>query len=284
MVFDPDASALACPHCQSTVLIEKDHRAIVRYEFDPLQVDCRDGEMVRSARCDNCGSYLDPGVNIVSQTCPFCGSARIVPIQTFLGVTPRSLIPFRISRVRALEILTKWVDQAVPFSLKGEYRTNGMYGMYVPYWSYSVVINADSSTKGFSTEAGGSRFVNYSEVIVPATRYMDEELLHAIEPYILIELVPYRSEYLAGFRSEYHSIGLHNGWESARKIILKCQDESIFSEAGSQLDINALSENISYRHFLLPVWVHTYPYHGKTYETLINGQTGVIHGRMPYTD
>ena len=34
---------------------------------------------------------------------------------------------------------------------------------------------------------------------------------------------------------------------------------------------------------LVPIWLLTYAYHAKTYQVIVNGYTGAIAGRHPYS-
>ena len=41
--------------------------------------------------------------------------------------------------------------------------------------------------------------------------------------------------------------------------------------------------DVRWKHILLPMWSVTYDFRGKSYAVLINGQSGRIAGRAPYS-
>jgi hypothetical protein len=42
-------------------------------------------------------------------------------------------------------------------------------------------------------------------------------------------------------------------------------------------------ENLKFKHILLPVWISSFKFKGKTYQFLVNGQTGEVQGERPYS-
>ncbi len=63
----------------------------------------------------------------------------------------------------------------------------------------------------------------------------------------------------------------------ARQEILSHYDTT------SQIVVQPTFSQISYKHVLLPVWMATYQYKNKTYQYMINGQTGDVSGSFPYS-
>jgi hypothetical protein len=55
---------------------------------------------------------------------------------------------------------------------------------------------------------------------------------------------------------------------------------------GSQQRMQSLHtdyENLKFKHILLPVWISSFKFKGKTYQFLVNGQTGEVQGERPYS-
>ena len=49
------------------------------------------------------------------------------------------------------------------------------------------------------------------------------------------------------------------------------------------LQVHAHWSDQTFKHILVPVWLLTYDYHGKSFQVLINGYTGTIAGKRPYS-
>jgi hypothetical protein len=47
------------------------------------------------------------------------------------------------------------------------------------------------------------------------------------------------------------------------------------------LRISPIYTGRTFKHILVPVWLLTYDYHGKTFRTVANGVTGTVAGRYP---
>jgi hypothetical protein len=55
---------------------------------------------------------------------------------------------------------------------------------------------------------------------------------------------------------------------------------------GDQQRISAQTtvvDEIRFKHLLLPVWVGSYRYAGKTYQVVVNGQSGEVEGDRPFS-
>jgi hypothetical protein len=40
-------------------------------------------------------------------------------------------------------------------------------------------------------------------------------------------------------------------------------------------------ETVKFKHILLPLWLAAYSFHGKTYQFMVNGESGRVAGRSP---
>ena len=110
-----------------------------------------------------------------------------------------------------------------------------------------------------------------------------------IEPYDTNNAKKYAPEFLAGFISERYSVGLQQGWESAKagidnllksEITQKIKREKHADKVAS-LKMTTTFDGITYKHLMLPMWVSNFVYKDKVYNFYINGQTGKVGGRYP---
>ena len=110
-----------------------------------------------------------------------------------------------------------------------------------------------------------------------------------LEPFNTKDNVAYKPEYIAGFASERYAIGLKEGWEKAKSSIYsklrRAVREKIRREKRADrvdnLKTESFYQNITYKYLLLPIWISSFRYGDKTYQFMVNGQTGKVAGRTP---
>lgn len=319
MVFDPQSQDLKCEYCKNIIALNDDRQDPTAYGFDnDSELDSRVwGEKSHSVKCKNCGAQTIFDAYIVSDRCPFCGNSNIQEEVISAGIPPESIIPFKISAETAVARYKKWLKGKwlAPSKLKKGVSNQSVQltGMYVPCWSF------DTNTSSFYTAMAGEYYYvtvyrteirngkpeqvahqerrtrwypvsgqyteNFRDYIVDSSVHIDDNMMSRIEPYNMSELIPYKPEYLSGFKAERYSVDLKTGWETAKDRL------SITIERGIEAQINA--DEISdlrfkttyyskkFKHILLPLWFSSFKYKDKTYGYMINGQTGRVDGKSP---
>ena len=99
-------------------------------------------------------------------------------------------------------------------------------------------------------------------------------------------VIDFSSPYLSGFLAEKYDVEKDQVYPTMRDRVEKAVDE-VFKESiqsysslrieSSKVDI----ENVRFDYTLLPIWILTYLYNGKTYIFAMNGQTGKVFGELP---
>lgn len=318
-VFDPETQGLKCIYCGGIEEIHIDpEQEIVSYPLEEARKDARLqnwGEAKRVIHCDNCGanSVLDQVQTALS--CAFCGSSYVVEQNEDAGIHPESLLPFLVTKDRALELFRRWKKKRwlAPRDFKKHKLDHQLQGIYIPYWSY------DSDTKSRYTAQVGTyhyrtvtrtRTVNgkreqyqtterytvwrptsgthqeeFRDILVHASRQMNDKHMEAIGPYPLERLLPYRPDYLSGFAAEKYSVDVESGWARGKQMIESILRRHITRRIGGDevrnLRIHTRYSRNMYKHVLLPVWNSSYVYKDKTYPYIVNGQTGKVTGDAP---
>ncbi|MDD4494175.1 MAG: hypothetical protein PHV32_07485 [Eubacteriales bacterium] len=316
MTFKPDTQQLYCGYCSRSIDISKEG-SIREYDFFTAGETNEGnwGSEKRVMKCENCGAQTVLDIYIHAQKCAFCGSSHIVINNESAGIAPESLIPFQISEEQAKANFKKWIKKKffVPGKAKKEYVMNKLNGVYVPFWTYDT--DTFSSYMGeageyyyvtrhdWATVNGKRQMVTrrerkirwyptsgvytsyFDDVIVNASRNMDEKALSDIYPFQLDRLVPYKPEYLSGFLAERYGIGLTEGWQKGRETvkngIYKGIVRQIHADEVRNLQVNTQYRSITYKHILLPLWLSAFTYKEKLYRYMVNGQTGVVQGKAP---
>jgi len=276
------------------------------------------GTETRSFKCGSCSATISVEPNLSATVCPFCGSHHVLEQeQSSRVLKPESLVPFQIDQKVAIEKFRSWLG-------RGWFRPNEVkriaqnadarvQGIYIPFWTfdaqtyskwhaeagyyyyvteqYTVTVDGKRQTQTRQVRktrwepASGSHDEFFDDVLVYATKSVNERILERIYPFDTTKLVPYRPQYLAGWRAEEYQIDLETGWQSGQEIIkdrlqAACAQE-VPGDTHRNLRVQTRFQDITFKHVLLPVWLASYRYSNKVYNFMVNGQTGKVKGEAP---
>ena len=317
MSFDPDSQSLICPYCNNKIDITTQQGDIKEYDFISAEDNAPQnwGVEKRVMKCESCGAETVLDENAAAQFCPFCGSSHIIKNDSSAGIAPESLIPFKISQQKALGLFKTWVGKRffAPRALKNEYTVQRLTGTYIPFWTYDAdtysTYSAEAGTYYYVTETdwverdgkkvmvtrqvrktrwrhvSGVYSEFFNDVLVNASKQIDENLMNKLEPFEFSELLHYKPEFLSGFTAERYSIGLKEGWQRAVDFVKSGINSGITKEINADevrsLMVSTSYNDVKYKHILLPIWISAYTYKNKVFRYMINGQTGEVQGKAP---
>ena len=276
------------------------------------------GAPVQTIQCKDCGATVNVGQGERTTACAFCGSKQVLAAQTNeSAIRPESLLPFAITKEDANKRFAEWLSGLWfrPSDLKRMAKVNEMGGVYVPYWTFnSQVLSQWTAERGwhyYVTEtytamengqrvtrtrqvqrtrwepASGSRNDWYEDVLVCAGRGLPKELAEKLSSFNCKQLVAYQPQYLAGWRAEAYALDLMPGWQEAQGKIAQSQEGRCGGDVGGDTRRNLMVHNqysrTTFKHVLLPIWIAGYRYGGKPYQFLVNGQTGEVVGKAPWS-
>jgi len=249
-------------------------------------------------KCEGCGAntVLPPGQ--ISEVCPFCGSTHVVRIEMDPDVIePDGIIRFQLSPEQAIERFRVWLGKRwfAPADLQGQAKTGRPRAVYVPFWSFDFMGNAHWTAMVAEGSGRYKQWVQRQEdvpviedgVVVPASHTLPAKPLRALDEFDLSALEPYAADKIANWPAEIYTVSMADASIVAReKLAKKMQRKIDVEELGGStyhsLQVSTLRLGTDrYHHLLLPVWVFSYGYQGKTYHVLVNGQTGETEGEAP---
>jgi hypothetical protein len=316
--WDPKRKALVCPFCGTVSPVElasdgslvKEHDLVTALRAIPDDKRGWGNERV-AVQCQSCKaiSMFDP--KRVAQRCEFCGSPSIVPYtETRSAIHPESVLPFQWPEPQVREAMRKWYGSRwfAPNRMKSGALTDTVHGLYIPYWTFDAQVHADwTAEAGYyyyetrrksdgSTEqvqkvrwepASGSINHFFDDELVPATRGVDMGLLRQVEPFPTQQVVPYDSGYVSGWVVEQYQIDLVAAAQRARqqmdgKVQSLCSQQ-VPGDTQRNLQVDADYSAQTFKHVLVPIWLLAYTYGRTTYQVVINGFTGKIAGKRPYS-
>ena len=133
----------------------------------------------------------------------------------------------------------------------------------------------------------GRRSDSFDDVLVCASRGLPEKLADKLCSFDTGHLVPYRPDFLAGWRAEEYGVELNKGWGRAVESMEARQRSRCASDVPGDtqrfLKVQNRFSDETFKHVLLPIWISSYRYKEKVYRFLVNGQTGEVVGEAPWS-
>ena len=317
--FSPATGKLVCEFCRTQTDIEISQDIIHEYEFTEAvaALNTQKNQIIeKDIQCKKCGASFTLTPYSFSSNCPYCGTPAITDF--IREITPKSLIPFRLSHKEAQMLFRQWVGSrwfapnAFKKYLDGD---NTLTGYYLPYWTYDsdttsqyrglrgdiyyVTVTKTIVQNGRQrqirvqeprinwTPVSGVVYVSFDDITIGASKTISRAILDSLEPWDTTKLVPFDEKYLSGFEAEEYTVGLDNGFEFAKaKMVHKIEKNIRYDIGGDQQQIQQVQtqhENISYKNVLFPVWTASFQWQNRAYHYAINAQTGKIVGERPYS-
>lgn len=316
--WSPDEGALHCEHCNAVKMVAVRDEVILERPLSEAGVAAKGlGTDVRVTECATCGARVTFEGSSTSEACPFCGSAEVLAQEASRNaIRPESLIPLEIGRGIVEETFRTWIGSLWfrPNAIKRTRKIEAV-GVYVPAWTFDAAVHSDwsaqSGTYYWVTEtytvrvngktqlrtrqvrkvrwwpSWGQRDDVHDDVLVIASRGIDGELASSLGNFSTDGLVPYAPSYLAGWRAEEYQVDLEQGWVRGRELMRDIQQSrcaaDVPGDTHRSLRVRNTFRDVRWKHVLLPMWSVTYDFRGKSYAVLINGQSGELAGRAPYS-
>lgn len=319
--FAPGEQALVCPYCTARNEIEAPAAPVGELDFEAALARAEDAAVtheVLTVKCKECGAESTLPPNVTSAPCPFCGSGLVSTAESRKAIKPGAVLPFHVKREQAGAAFAKWIAKLwfAPSDLRRLAKVEGtLNGVYVPYWTYDCDTTTDYvgqrgevyyTTETYTTTVNGRPQVrtrqvrhvrwypasgrvsnSFDDVLVRATTSLPAKQLDALEPWDLANLVPYRDEYLSGFRTDSYQVDLAGGFTAAQAIMEPRILATIRADIGGDeqriLSWQAEYRDITFKHVLFPVWISAYRYRSKIYRLLVNARTGEVQGERPWS-
>lgn len=318
MTWHPESDALVCAHCDARVAVPRAEAEIVERRLEDAGAAARGfGVETRTATCKGCGAKVAYEGRDTSLACAFCGAPAVLEESSYRNaLRPESIVPLSVGAPKVEAAFRQWIGGLWfrPSALKNT-KSFDATGVYVPCWTYDADVQSEwSADAGYYytvmeprpvmvngkmqiqmvpvqkvrwEPAWGRRHDVYDDVLVHASKGLPEDLAQKLGRFDTQELVPYRPEYLAGWRAEEYAIDLDSGWKTALARIVREQESRCSGDVPGDTQRNLRVHNVvseaRWKLVLLPVWTLTYRFGGKPYTVLIHGQTGRIVGDAPYS-
>ena len=311
--FSAEDGGLTCSYCGyfEAPLAETLGKRAQKFEFtvETMQRASHGwGTSRKDLVCQNCGALTTVPEEMMTHTCPFCGSNKVIQKQATQNfLRPRFLIPFKLEPHRCLTITQDWLGSSwmTPAKLRQATKVGNFQGVFLPYWTFTADTRAawkaqvgHSKTERYYSDGkwktrqvtvwrweSGNVHLKIDDLIIPGTSRLSQKLLKETNNYNLVDLVTYEPKFLAGLQASNYDINLENAWDFGRKEMRDQTRQACLSQT-STMKVRNFSMSMdfadeSWRYILLPVYLNTYSYENKSFQMMINAQTGAISGQRP---
>jgi LSD1 subclass zinc finger protein len=312
--YAPGTTDLKCPSCGATQHIDDHGKKIAEHSYDAWAnvPEKRVATIAKQVlKCQGCGATTE--TDMISDTCQFCGGV-LVALQEAPGlIVPEAVVPFGIDNKGANAAFGKWVKSRrfAPNALRKVGSTEALKGTYVPHWTYDASTQTDyTGERGehyYTTEtytvngrtqtrqvqhtawypASGHVARAFDDVVVPGSDVLPADKLTKMGPWTLGSAAAFEPQYLAGYTTLRYDVDPDTGLGVAKgEMENVIRDDCRSDIGGDEQRVSSMSVQyaaLMFKLMLLPLWIASYIYAGKTYQVLINANTGEVVGDRPYS-
>jgi DNA-directed RNA polymerase subunit RPC12/RpoP len=322
LVFDIRIQQLKCPACGNVVpIIEDAGRQVVEHDLraawgqQPSGVSRFAGTGGEVAQkeivCQNCGGHTTFTGTLTAIRCPYCATPiQRDDVQDAPDRLPiDAVLPFRLDEPTARTEVDKWINGRwfAPSEFKKYNETGSFTSIYVAYFTfdatavtdytgqrgrhYTVTVgsgeNQRTETRTDWTYVSGQVTNTFDDLPVLANTGLDEKKVEALEPWPTEYARPFSAEYVAGHLSRTYDLSVEQAFDKAKSTMEGEIDSTVRRDIGGDEQRvhskNTQWLNMTFKHLLLPIWLLTVIYNGQPFHVCINGFTGEVQGRRPYS-
>lgn len=127
--------------------------------------------------------------------------------------------------------------------------------------------------------------LSVDDQLIAGTSRVSQVVLNKVLPFDLSGLQEYEPAYLAGWQAKGYDVELREAWETGRERMREQAKRACYADTGSshvrnfRMSIDFADER--WRYLLLPIYLASYPLDDRTFQVMLNGQTGKIAGQKP---
>lgn len=317
LAYDLLTSGLACSHCGHQMAIRQNVIGPIKgkqeFTLDTMAIAEQGwGKMRNMLNCQQCGAELSYPQGAVATSCPYCGSNSVnVSLSENNQFQPQALIPFRIKPDQLMPFTSAWIAEGWmhPSALKETAMLDKFVPFYIPFWAFSTLIEADwkaevahteteqyydSASKSWKSRSktvwkweNGHVQNNFSNYLISGVdpQRLNPKILEEIAPFDMNALIAFNPDFLTGMNANAYDVDLNAAWANCKSRLREETRQLAISDASNpqvrNLSIDMNYDDERWRYLFLPVFIAVYRYAGKSYQVMVNGQTGEVFGQKP---
>ncbi len=254
--------------------------------------------------CPSCGGKIITDRNTVATFCPYCRNPAVMASRLEDERRPSRLVPFKLDKQHVIAAMKNAVRRKplLPSAFRRQIDRGEVTGLYAPYWLFGAQAKGFISGRGtrihvwrdskyeytktdtYLVERGGDMV--YDDIPVDGSTRLDDGLMRALEPFDMHEMRDFLTSFLSGHFAEDYDVDAASAADTAFERMENYTEQTlrgmVSGYSGFTIENSICrrsGENCSY--VMLPVWLYTSRFNGKTYTYAMNGQTGKLSGRLP---
>jgi hypothetical protein len=313
---------LVCPFCgtESPYQIDRDAGKVAENDLAAALAAAQAArdtwkEQQRKVQCQSCRAVMVYDSARVGQNCEFCGSPSLVAYTAIKSpIAPKGLLPFRIDRNRVRDDIRRWWRSKwlAPNKLARSALVDTVHSVYIPYWTFDAHAHCPwEAERGHyyyvsveGRDSKGRRVVRqerrvrwepasgvvehtFDDELVPGTTGVDLRLLRQVEPFPTGECVAYDTAFLSGHVVEHYQVALTEAAGSSEAQMHARLEQLCGAQVGGDtyrnLRIHPTFSGRTFKHLLVPIWLLVYIFGRRNFQVVVNGYTGRMAGRYPYS-
>ena len=254
--------------------------------------------------CPSCAAELICDATTAATSCPYCGNPTVLPGQFHGMLKPDYILPFKLDKEAAKTALKNFYrgKRLLPRAFTTENHIEEIKGVYVPFWLFDGQGDADlryTATKVRSYRSGDYQVtvtdhfdvrragtVEFSRIPADSSRKMPDAHMDAIEPFDFSELKPFSTAYMPGFLAERYDVDVEECEKRARLRAVNTTEQIVAGtvrgySSCAPMGKNVLMRRSAVKYVMLPVWLLSTRWNGKSFLFAMNGQTGKLIGDLP---
>ena len=263
-----------------------------------------EAEHLKVYSCPSCGAELFCEETTAATSCPYCGNPTVVPGQFHGTLKPDYVLPFKLDKAAAVAALKNYYrgKRLLPKAFSDKNHIEEIKGVYVPFWLYDGAVKADvhyNATRVHTHTAGQYRVtvtehydvrragtMDFQRIPADGSTKMPDAHMDAIEPFDYSELKPFSTAYLPGFLADIYDVSAKEASVRAARRACNTALAELNATTGGYTTCSPVGQRIAMPRYqahyaLLPVWMLSTRYNGKSYLFAMNGQTGKLVGDLP---
>ena len=303
--FKPEIQKFHCDYCLSEYTKEEFEEASKEIEKKVIPEEILDeANKLASYECNSCGAKVVTDDTTTATFCYYCHNPVIISSRLIGDFKPNKMVPFTVDKEAAKEKFLDWAanKKFVPKDFTSSSQLEKITGIYLPYWWADCQADIDyigEARKIRIWRAGGMEYTETKKYEIVrkgaidinnlgelAFTKIDQTLLGGIGPYNENEAIDFSMPYLSGFFAEQYDLDKEEIQPKIEEQVIRysgyLRNESVsgFNNVRDLRDDTKI-ECKKWNYTLLPTWILTYLYEGKTYVYAVNGQTGKSFGELP---
>ena len=313
--FDTLSQQVRCPFCESIMdmqalmamdkwLSGEQHSEAMSWGYEGGYWNENEQLGLAVYSCNSCGGEIVGDETLGATSCPFCGNPVVMTSKFSGTLRPDIIIPFKLGKDIAIDSLQKHYmnKRLLPAVFKDLNHIDEVKGIYVPFWLFNADADAGIEYSASKVRSWSDRKYDYAETShfhvyregslgfdqVPAdgSRAIDDTLMESIEPFAMVDAVPFSTVYFAGYFANKYDVDADERSTRANERILN-STQTAFRDTVTgynsvtiqKTNINLLNNSVQYA--LLPVWLLSTSWQGKSFLFAMNGQSGKFVGDLP---